>query len=273
MGDDYVSDSQQEMDAALDTISEEFKEEHEKQVSDTVKAVILIRLFLVDLLNDYQKDGIVKRGRLNALLRDLTLYENEFRKQAEQSFHRLIENTSKWTTSKLSEVGLNVKSITTVNKNIIQGAIKRPGEDGLILSDRVWNLSGDMRDRLSSVIRPAVLKGESISMISQKIKEVHDNEKWKIERVAISESNNTYRAATIQNGLESEIVAGYQIIDNGHRHRNHSRHMCYKLARRDAYGLGAGKYPKNIPESLMNQLIRPHPQCSSRLNYIISEEV
>ncbi|MFO6699409.1 hypothetical protein ACJTAM_02070 [Bacillus cereus] len=96
-----MSDSQQEMDAALDTISEEFKEEHEKQVSDTVKAIILIRLFLVDLLNDYQKDGIVKRSRLNALLRDLTLYEKEFRKQAERSFHTLIENTSKWTTSEV----------------------------------------------------------------------------------------------------------------------------------------------------------------------------
>ena len=45
MGDDYMSDSQQEMDVALNTISEEFKEEHEKQVSDTVKAIILIRLF------------------------------------------------------------------------------------------------------------------------------------------------------------------------------------------------------------------------------------
>lgn len=124
MGDDYMSNSQQEMDAALDAISEEFKEEHEKQVSDTVKAIVLIRLFLVDLLNDYQKDGIVKRGRLNALLRDLTLYENEFRKQAEQSFHRLIENTSKWTTSKLSEAGLDVKSITAVNKKIIQEVLK-----------------------------------------------------------------------------------------------------------------------------------------------------
>lgn len=273
MGDDYMSDSQKDMDEVLDAISEEFKEEHEKQVSDTVKAIILIRLFLVDLLNDYQKDGIVKRSRLNALLRDLTLYEKEFRKQAERSFHTLIENTSKWTTSKLSEAGLDVKSITTVNKQIIQGVIKRPGEDGLVLSDRVWNLSGDMRDRLSSVIRPSVLRGESITMISQKIKEVHDNEKWKVERVAISESTNTYRAATIQNGLESEIVTGYQIIDNGHRHRYHSKHMCYKLARRDAYGLGAGKYPKNIPENLMNQLISPHPQCSSRLNYLISEEV
>lgn len=88
---------------------------------------------------------------------------------------------------------MDVKSITAVNKQIIQGVIKRTGEDGLVLSDRVWNLSGDMRDRLSSVIRPSVLKGESITMISQKIKEVHDNEKWKVERVAISESTNTYR--------------------------------------------------------------------------------
>ena len=50
-----------------------------------------------------------------------------------------------------------LKSITAVNKKIIQEVLKRPGEDGLILSDRVWNLSGDMRDRLSIVIRPAVL--------------------------------------------------------------------------------------------------------------------
>jgi len=91
---------------------------------------------LVDLLNDYQKDGIVKRSRLNALLRDLTLYEKEFRKQAERSFHTLIENTSKWTTSKLSEAGLDVKSITAVDKQIIQGAIKRPGEDGLVHNRR-----------------------------------------------------------------------------------------------------------------------------------------
>ena len=60
-----------------------------------------------------------------------------------------------------------MKSITAVNKQIIQGVIKRTGEDGLVLSDRVWNLSGDMRDRLSSVIRPSVLKGESITMISK----------------------------------------------------------------------------------------------------------
>ena len=273
MGDDYVNDSQKEFDIALENISKEFEEEHEKQVSDTVKAIILIRLFLIDLLNDYQKDGVIKRGRLNALLQDLFLYEKAFRKQAEKSFHTLIGNTSKWTTAKLTEAGLDVKSVDALNKRIIQSAIKRPGEDGLILSDRVWNLSGDMRDRLSSVIRPAVLKGESITMISQKIKEVHDNEKWKIERVAISESNNTHRASTILSGQESEIVTGYEIVDNGHRHRYHSRHMCYKLARRDAYGLGPGKYPKNIPESLMNQLISPHPQCSSRLKYLISEEV
>lgn len=31
MGDDYMSDSQQEMDAALDAMSEEFKEEHENR--------------------------------------------------------------------------------------------------------------------------------------------------------------------------------------------------------------------------------------------------
>ncbi|PRT35351.1 hypothetical protein [Bacillus wiedmannii] len=268
-----MSDLQNEFDEALDKISKQYEKENEKQVEETVGTIMLIRLFLLDLVNDYQKDGVIKRGRLNALLRDLELYEKEFRKQAGASFEKTITDTAKWTTSKLAETPLNVTTLDSVNKDIVKYMLKREGTDGLVLSDRVWNLAGDMRAELTKVIRPAVLKGESISSISQKIREVHDNEKWKIERVAITESNNTHRAATIYNGNESDIVTGYKIIDNGHRHRYHSKHMCYKLARRDAYGLGPGRYPKKIPESLLAQLINPHPQCSSRLNYIIGEEV
>lgn len=267
-----MSDLQREFDETLDKISKQYEKENEKQVDETVAAIMLIRLFLLDLINDYQKDGVIKRGRLNALLRDLDFYEKEFRKQAGVSFEKMISDTSKWTTSKLAETPLKVMNSDSLNKQIVRNMLKRRGEDGLILSDRVWNLAGDMRAELTKVIRPAVLKGESISSISQKIREVHDNEKWKVERVAITESNNTHRAATIYNGNESDIVTGYKLIDNGHRHRYHSQHMCYKLARRDAYGLGPGRYPKKIPENLLSQLINPHPQCSSRLNYIIGEE-
>ncbi|MBO1582715.1 hypothetical protein [Bacillus sp. XF8] len=267
-----MSELQREFDEALDEISKQYEKENEKQVEETVGAIMLIRLFLLDLINDYQKDGVIKRGRINALLRDLDYYEKEFRKKAGVSFEKMIDDTAKWTTSKLAETGLGVTSLNSVNQHIVKYMLKRKGEDGLILSDRVWNLAGDMRAELTKVIRPAVLKGESVSSISQKIREVHDNEKWKIERVAITESNNTNRAATIYNGNESDIVTGYKIIENGHRHRYHSKHMCYKLARRDDYGLGPGRYPKKIPESLLAQLINPHPQCSSRLNYIIGEE-
>ncbi|MDA2638214.1 hypothetical protein PDQ79_27425 [Bacillus cereus] len=268
-----MSELQNEFDKALDEISKQYEKENEKQVEETVGTIMLIRLFLLDLINDYQKDGVIKRGRLNALLRDLDYYEKEFRKKAGVSFEKVITDTAKWTTSKLAETNLGVTAVDSVNKDIVRYMLKRRGEDGLILSDRVWNLAGDMRAELAKVIRPAVLKGESVSSISQKIREVHDNEKWKIERVAITESNNTHRAATIYNGNESDIVTGYKLIDNGHRHRYHSKHMCYKLARRDAYGLGPGRYPKKISESVLAQLINPHPQCSSRLNFIIGEEV
>lgn len=272
IGGSFVRELQNEFDEALDKISKQYEKENEKQVEETVGAIMLIRLFLLDLINDYQKDGVIKRGRLNALLRDLDHYEKEIRKQAGASFEKTIDDTAKWTTSKLAETNLGVTNLDSVNQQVVRYMLKRRGEDGLILSDRVWNLAGDMRAELTKVIRPAVLKGESISSISQKIREVHDNEKWKIERVAITESNNTHRAATIYNGNESDIVTGYKVVDNGHRHRYHSKHMCYKLARRDAYGLGPGRYPKKIPESLLAQLISPHPQCSSRLNYIIGEE-
>ncbi|MDM5188611.1 hypothetical protein QUF99_15180 [Bacillus sp. DX4.1] len=268
-----MSELQNEFDDALDKISHQYEKENEKQVEETVKEILLIRLFLMDLINDYQKDDVIKRGRLNALLRDLEHYEKVFRKQAEASFEKVIDDTAKWTTSKLAETSLGVTALDSVNKHVVQYRLKQAGTDGLILSDRVWNLAGDVRAELTKVIRSSVIKGESVSKISQKIREVHDNEKWKIERVAVSESNNTHRAATIYNGDESDIVTGYKIIDNGHRHRYHSKHMCYKLARRDAYGLGPGRYPKKIPESLMAQLISPHPSCSSRLNYIIGEEV
>ncbi|MGY6667015.1 hypothetical protein [Bacillus cereus] len=267
-----MSGLQNEFDEVLGKISKQYEKENEKQVEETVGTIMLIRLFLLDLINDYQKDGVIKRGRLNALLRDLDYYEKEFRKKAGVSFEKVIYDTVKWTTSKLAETNLGVTNLDSVNQEIVRSMLKRRGKDGLILSDRVWNLAGDMRAELTKVIRPAVLKGESISSISQKIREVHDNEKWKIKRVAITESNNTHRATTIYNGNESDIVTGYKIIENGHRHRYHMKHMCYKLARRDDYGLGPGRYPKKIPESLLAQLINPHPQCSSRLNYIIGEK-
>lgn len=265
-----MSELQRKFDEALKKIARDYAKLNEGQAERAVEEITSLRLELIELINSYAKEDVVPRNRLNALLRDLETYEKTIREYASLTFTKIIEETVKWTTEQLTAVGLDI-AFDYVNKHVLKYLLNREGEDGLILSDRVWNLAGDLRDELSKVIRSLVIRGASVSKLTKAIKEVHDNESWKIRRVAISEGNNAHRAGTLYSAQESEIVKAVQLVDNGHRHRNHSKHACYELSRVDGYGLGAGVYP--LEDEVMARLISPHPQCSSRLRYIIKDEV
>ncbi|MEH7456324.1 hypothetical protein V7183_03585 [Bacillus sp. JJ1127] len=273
-----MSELQQRFNEALEKIAHDYSGFRNGLVEQAVIEIARLRLELIELITGYATDDIINRSRMGALLRDLDIYEQTVRKHAELTFEKIIVETAKWTTSQLATIGLFAsiatpldRTLNFVNKHVLKFLINREGTDGLILSDRVWNLAGGLRDELSKKIRSSIIRGESISKLSKAIKEVHDNEAWKIRRVAVSESNNAYRGATLYSAQESNIVKAVKLIDNGHRHPNHSNHVCHKLAKADDYGLGAGVYP--MKESLMAQLISPHPQCSSRLNYIMKDEV
>ena len=62
-------------------------------------------------------------------------------------------------------------------------------------SDRVWRLAGDERDKIASVLRTDILRGESVGTMIRNVRRVHDNDTWKIERLVVTEGNTAYRAA------------------------------------------------------------------------------
>lgn len=265
--------TQAEFNKALVKIAYAFEKLNAKQVASLAREFMRLRFELLEMLDEYAVDNEIQRRRLNALLRDLEVYEKSVRKQLGTSFANMIEETAKWTTAELAAAGLTVDVTSKfINDHIVRYEMNRKWTDGLVLSDRVWHLSGDLRDELSKTIRNGVIQGNSVSQLTSAIKQVHENETWKVRRVAISESNNAHRAATLYNGQKSGVVKAFKLIDHD-GHKNHKKHACYPLAHRDDYGLGPGVYPKDISSEMFAKLTSPHPQCTSYLEYVIDEEV
>src|SRR5690625_5539333 len=97
-----------------------------------------------------------------------------------------------------------------VNENAIKYVTKRFGDDGVVLYDRRWGLSGEIRDEISTVIGSGIIKGDGVSAMIPKIRKVYDNETWKIRRLARNESTTAYRAAINLHAKESDIVEWVQ---------------------------------------------------------------
>jgi hypothetical protein len=267
---------QSELDAALEKLAGDYQNLNDKQIDFAIKEIARVRADISDILADYaDKDGIIKRERLARLLRELDEVEALVRGYGTTAMDAIIKETSVFTT-----VGANLAiagvlgagamasaQLERLNRDVFEYVVKRFGEDGLILSDRVWRLSGDMRDELSKVLRADILRGEAVSTMIANVRQVHDNDTWKIKRLVVTEGNTAYRAATSMNAERSDIVQWVKINESGRRHRHHPSHMCYKLARQDNYGQGAGIFKPSD-----SQIYMPHPNCSSFITYVIDEE-
>ena len=100
-----------------------------------------------------------------------------------------------------------------------------------------------------------------------KLRQVHDNETWKIRRLAQTEGSTAYRTATAYNAQRSEVVEWVRLNDRGGGHRNHHLHRCYKLAKEDRYGQGAGVFKPTDSEIYL-----PHPNCRAHISYVLNEK-
>jgi hypothetical protein len=267
---------QTELDAALEKLAGDYQKLSDKQIDFAIKEIGRVRGDISDILSEYaDKDGIIKRERLARLLRELDEVEALIRGYGTTALDATINETSAFATAGanaaiLSAGGTGVlvtASMERLNRDVFEYVVKRFGEDDLILSDRVWRLSGDMRDELSKVMRADILRGEAVSTMIANVRQVHDNETWKIKRLVVTEGNTAYRTATAMNAERSDIVQWVKINESGRRHRHHPSHRCYKLAREDNYGQGAGVFKPSD-----SQIYMPHPNCSSFITYVIDEE-
>jgi hypothetical protein len=265
--------NQEKLDAALEKLAGDYQKLSVKQIDFAIKEIARVRGDISDMLSEYaNKDGIIKRERLARLLRELDEVEALVRGYGTTAMDAIIKETSAFATTGanaaiLGAVGTGAlvsASMERLNRDVFEYVAKRFGEDGLILSDRVWRLSGDMRDELSKVLRADILRGESVSTMIANIRRVHENETWKIKRLVVTEGNTAYRAATAMNASRSDVVEAMRV----HRGKaNRPNHRCTILEQTDRYGMGPGLFKPSDSDIYMM-----HANCTGYLTYELNEK-
>src|SRR5690606_1602822 len=171
-----------ELDAIFRKMERDYGALNKRQQAFAIREIGRIRGELAELLAGFaDSEGVIKRQRLSRLLRELGEIESSIRRNGTVAFESIIKESTEWTTAQIAgAIVISTAGIERVNKHVVKYAIKRFGEDGLVLSDRIWGLSGEIRDELTTVIRSSIIKGEGINAMIPKIRKVYDNETWKI---------------------------------------------------------------------------------------------
>lgn len=262
--------SQSDLDRIFRKMRGDYNKLNQKQREFVVNEMGRAKEDLHELLADYaDSDGTIKRRRINKLLREMDEVERIMRGYGDTALYEVIEESAEFTTnriSKISGVTIAATQASRINKHVVKYIAKRFGDDGLVLSERVWGISGEIRDELSKTVRGSIIKGEGINAMIPKIRETYDNETWKIRRLARTESVTAHRAATAYNAQESDLVEYVQFNDGTCGRKDHHTHRCFELANEDKYGKGAGIYKPSDTEIWL-----PHPNCTSYITYILDE--
>ncbi|NRG30701.1 hypothetical protein [Niallia circulans] len=224
-----------------------------------------MRAELVEKLAEYANDdGIIKRQRLNALLRELETIEKAVRTNGMNALESIIkESSSALTEGIAASIIANGLAFDKINANVFRYTVNRIGEDGLVLSDRVWQFAGDQREELSKAIRSGVIKGESVTTIIAAVRKVYANETWKIKRLVATEGNTAFRTAAAYSAQQSKVVKAMRVH---HGKADRPNHRCTILEKADSYGMGPGIYPATASEIYMM-----HPNCTGFLTYVLDE--
>jgi hypothetical protein len=266
---------QAELDAIYAKLARDYGKLNDAQVARAIKEVGRVRGDIAELLSEFAEDnGTVKRQRLSRLLRELDGVEKLLREYGSATITEAIRQSAEFAIAGLnagtsSVIGLPMVSagVEKLNKQTVDYVIRRFGDDGLVLSDRVWGTSGEIRDSIASVLRTGIIRGDNVSSMVRDVRKVYDAETWKIKRLVVTEGNTAYRVASANSVKQSDVAKYVKINENGSRHGNHTNHRCYKLAKIDKYGEGAGIY---LPTD--SEIYMPHPQCSSYITAVILDK-
>lgn len=264
---------QEELDGIMADIATDYGKLNTKQQNFAIREIGRTRLELNDLLTEYATDdGIIKRQRLNSLLRDLESIEKSVRRNGMVAMEQVITETSQHTTqsvgkgleSVIGQPALSGIAFDRIDAKALRYVVNRFGNDGLVLSDRIWQLAGDQRDALNKVIRSSIIRGESVSSVIASVRRVYENETWKIRRLVLTETATAQRVSEAYFAQESPVVQAIKI----HRGRaDRPEHKCTQLELDDKYGMGAGVY---LPTD--SEVFNPHVNCTSWFTYVLKEK-
>ena len=259
-----VLTSQADLDHIFKRMSNDFETLNKRQQAFAIREIGKVRGEIAEMLAEYSDDdGTIKRRRLSRILRELDVIERIIRERGEITLETIIEESAEWTARRIARgtgITLSQSAFDRVNENVINYVIRRFGEDGLVLSDRIWGLSGEIRDELSTVIRRSIIRGDSINSMIPQIRRVYENETWKIRRLARTESLTAFRAATGYNAAEYGVM-WLQFHEGDDR-----SDACVRLAEIDKHGQGKGVYKPTDTE-----IWNPHPNCTSWVSYVLDE--
>lgn len=226
---------------------------------------------LTGLLLQYSEQDVIKRERLISLIADLQQIEQAIYANGMVAMQGVVGQSA--TASAVGSIGaleavvgatataqiVEAGGFNRISSNVMRYVVNRFGEDGLVLSDRVWKLATGQRMELEQVIRNGIIRGESVNTLVAKVRGVYANETWKIRRLVITEGNVAYRTASAYTAQQSNAVKGLRI----HRgEADKDTHRCSELEQIDRYQMGKGVYLPTDPE-----VLNPHPNCTSYTTY------
>jgi hypothetical protein len=227
----------------------------------------------LQLMQQANSDNVIAKTRIVSLLSDLDAYENKLNTVGMSALTKIITQSADFGLagglqaiqeglSGLEGAVVNGGAFDRISERVLQYVVNRFGNDGLVLSNRVWQLAKTQRNSLEQVIRSGIIRGESVNSIVANVRKVHDNETWKIRRLVITEGNVAYRTANAYTAQASNVVKALRI----HRGEADSpTHRCTEMEHIDRYGLGEGIYLATDAE-----VLNPHPNCTSYTTYVLT---
>jgi hypothetical protein len=264
---------QQKLDAIMAKAAREYRGINADLQNFAITEIQRTRLDMIDLLNEYaKKDDTISKARLSSLLRDVEQIEKAIRENGMKAMEEVAKQSAAAGTlagemalvGALGETAAAGYAFNRMNTAVFQYVVNRFGEDGLVLSDRVWQLAGDQREQLNRVIRNGIIRGESVGTMVAQVRRVYDAETWKIRRLVVTEGNVAYRTGSAYRAQRSKHVKGLRI----HRGKaNRPEHRCTQLEQIDRYGLGAGVY---LPDDI--EVLNPHVNCTSFTTYVLIDK-
>ena len=122
---------------------------------------------LVDLILQYADDeGKVKKERARKLLNELDKIEIMIQENTlgatETALQRGVDRAMKDIENAYKGAGVPTVGLDfdTINADTMKYITQRFGEDGLVLSDRIWRFAGRQREALEGAIRAGILQGK-----------------------------------------------------------------------------------------------------------------
>lgn len=264
---------QERLDALLAQAAANHRKLTPKQIRFAIREIDRTRLELNDLLADYaKKDSTIAKNRLNSLLRDLETLEQDVRRNGMNAMESVIresgmfalEQGDKALVGAIGDQAAINANFNRLNNETFRYVATRFSEDGLVLSDRVWQFAGDQREAVNRVLRSGIIRGESVTAMVAQVRRAYDQETWKIKRLVVTETNVAYRTGTSYIAQRSEFVKGLRIYRG---RANRPEHRCTQLELADEYGLGRGVYPPDNTE-----VLNPHVNCTSYTTYELDRE-